>query len=133
MLLAGLLWIGVGVLLLGHAVTWMNAADEAARPWLVIVGSAAALTIHHLGFLRIVDRNLGRIQRLEGRRCAFSFMPARSYIMVAVMMGMGIGLRHSPIPKPYLAVLYLAIGAALILSSIRYLRVLIQHRPSTFR
>jgi hypothetical protein len=39
------------------------------------------------------------------------------------MIGIGVTLRHSPIPKPYLAALYLGIGGALILSSARYVRV----------
>ena len=62
---------------------------------------------------------------MEGKRCVFAFMPWKSYILVIIMMATGILLRHSPIPKLYLAVLYAAIGTALILSSIRYLRYLI--------
>ena len=46
----------------------------------------------------------------------------RSYLIVIVMIAMGIDLRHSPLPKPYLAVLYGGIGMALVLSSVRYLR-----------
>ena len=88
-------------------------------------GFLLALLIHHFGFLRIVDKNLGRILPMEGRRCVFSFMPWKSYLLIACMIIMGIGLRHSPIPKAYLSVLYIGIGTALILSSIRYLRVLL--------
>jgi ABC-type nickel/cobalt efflux system permease component RcnA len=58
-------------------------------------------------------------------------MSWKSYILVAVMMTMGIALRHSSIPKQFLSVLYLAIGLALMLSSLRYIRrfirVLLQH------
>jgi hypothetical protein len=38
------------------------------------------------------------------------------------MIGMGAVLRLSPVPKAYLSVVYIAIGLALILSSVRYLR-----------
>ena len=49
-------------------------------------------------------------------------MTWRSYLIVLVMVSMGIALRHSPIPKKYLSVLYNGIGLALFLSGIRYLR-----------
>jgi len=49
-------------------------------------------------------------------------MTWRSYMIVLVMVSMGIALRHSSIPRPYLSVLYNGIGLALFLSGIRYLR-----------
>jgi hypothetical protein len=62
---------------------------------------------------------------MEGKKCVFSFLTWRSYIIVAVMIALGSLLRHSPIPKPYLSILYTGIGLALVLSSVRYLRVLL--------
>lgn len=85
-----------------------------------------AMVIHHFGFLRIVDRNLRRILPAEEKKCIFSFMPWKSYFLVAVMVCAGIFLRHSSIPKQYLSILYIGIGLALILSSVRYFRVLLQ-------
>ena len=85
-------------------------------------GVAAAVVTSHFGFFKVVDKNLGRISRMQGKRCAFSFMSWKSYLLVPVMIAMGVALRHSPIPKPYLAVLYLGIGGGLMLSSIRYFR-----------
>jgi len=41
------------------------------------------------------------------------------------MVSMGIGLRHSSIPKPYLSIIYLGIGVALFLSGTRYFRKLL--------
>ena len=78
---------------------------------------------HHFGFLRVVDKNLARILPMEGKRCLFSFMSWKSYLVVALMASMGMLLRHSPIPKHLLSVVYLAIGLALVLSSMRYLKV----------
>ena len=52
-------------------------------------------------------------------------MPWKSYILIITMILAGYLLRHSPIPKLYLAVLYTGIGTALILSSVRYLRYLL--------
>jgi hypothetical protein len=82
--------------------------------------------------LKIVDNNLGRILPMEGKKCIFSFMTWKSYIIVAIMVTMGVLLRHSTIPKPYLSILYTGIGLSLMLSSVRYLRVLLsQLRKST--
>jgi hypothetical protein len=130
LLLAGLMWIGVGSLLLSLAVGWLRVGD-ARHPYLLAgLGTIAALCIHHFGFLRVVDRNLARILPRPGKRCAFAFMSWKSYVTVAIMMAMGIALRHSSIPKPPLAVLYIGIGLALVLSSIRYLRVLLTSSES---
>lgn len=122
LLTAGAVWMGVGIGLDLLAWSWLK--REPATPALILaaVGFAAALVIHHFGFLRIVDRNLGRIRPMEGRPCAFAFIPARSYLLIAVMILMGVLLRHSPIPKRFLAPLYIGIGTALFLSSIRYFR-----------
>jgi len=80
------------------------------------------MIIHHFGFLRIVDRNLGRIRKIDGKYCVFGFMPWKSYILIAIMMTLGILLKHSGIPKKCLAVIYIGIGLSLALSSIRYFR-----------
>jgi hypothetical protein len=123
MLLAGLVWMGVGGMLLRLAVDWLG-HGQAWHPYLLGgAGALAALVIHHFGFLRVANRNLERILRMTGKRCAFAFMSWRSYLLVVVMMAMGLALRHSPIPKPMLAVLYVGIGLGLVLSAFRYLRV----------
>lgn len=125
LLVAGILWIGIGIILDGVSYSWLRTEDLTHAILVSIIGFACALVIHHFGFLRIVDRNLDRILPMEGRRCVFSFMPWKSYILIIIMVLIGYLLRHSPIPKLYLAVLYIGIGTALILSSVRYLRYLI--------
>jgi hypothetical protein len=121
MLTAGFVWIAAGVILMSFAYTWLH---RVAAHALLFAGGGAllALAIHHFGFLRVVDKNLTRLLPIEGKRCLFAFMTWKSYILVAVMMAMGVTLRHSPLPKPYLAIVYLGIGLALVLSSVRYLR-----------
>lgn len=126
--LAAGMWIGVGSLLLTWAYLWLHAAPAQGTVALVALGVAAALVIHHFGFLKIVDKNLARILPMKDKRCLFAFMGWKSYLNVAVMITVGILLRHSPIPKPYLAVVYIGIGLALLLSSVRYLRILIGQR-----
>jgi len=123
--LSGTMWICVGIMLNSFAFKWLSLYEGSYSYLYFIFGFAAALLIHHFGFLRVVDKNLGRISLMAGKPCVFSFMSWKSYILVIVMVTMGITLRHSSIPKQYLSVVYIAIGLALILSSIRYFRVLI--------
>ena len=118
-------WVVVGTVLLSLAYSWLKASQMNNSMLFVAMGVGAALLIHHFGFLKIVDKNLGRILPMEGKKCAFSFMTWKSYLIMAVMVTMGTLLRHSTIPKTYLSVLYIGIGLSLILSSIRYLRVLL--------
>ena len=110
----------------GLAWSWLKTEAAGKAAMLGTLGFTCALAIHHFGFLRIVDKNLARILPMQGKRCVFSFMPWKSYLMILIMMTLGITLRHSALPKPYLAVLYIAIGTALFLSSIRYFRYLVK-------
>ena len=124
-LLAGCTWIAVGLMLIYRGYSWLVAAPGAN--WLLFAGSGvfAGLLIHHFGFLKIVNRNLIRIKQLGEKAPVTSFIPLKSYLTIAIMVAAGMLLRHSSVPKHYLAVLYCAIGSALILSSVRYLRTCI--------
>jgi hypothetical protein len=126
LLLAGIIWACVGVMLLGLAFSWLAPVSRA--DFCVLGGSGIffALLIHHFGFLRIVDRNLERILPMEEKHCLFGFIPVKSYLIIAIMIVMGTILRHSAIPRPYLAIIYTSIGLALVLSSVRYLRMFFQ-------
>ncbi|MEI6048292.1 MAG: hypothetical protein WCS03_05295 [Bacteroidota bacterium] len=121
-LLAGLMWCGVGIMLISFAVKWLSSYDGREVGLFYVAGFLAAMPIHHFGFLKIADKNLKRLLPLTEKRCLFSFMTWRSYIIVLVMVSMGIALRHSSIPKRYFSILYNGIGLALFLSGIRYLR-----------
>jgi hypothetical protein len=126
--LAGLMWLGVGTMLLYLSFSWLNASHAHGAFLFAAIGIMVALLVHHFGFLKIVDKNLGRILPMEGAKCVFAFMTWKSYIIVAIMVAMGALLRQSPIPKPYLSIIYIGIGLALLLSSIRYLRFLLSRR-----
>ena len=123
-LLAGAMWMAVGIMLCNLAYRWLSDSEESAAIF-YIPGIIAALVIHHMGFLRIVDRNPDRIMPMSGRKCIFSFMPWRSYLLIAVMMTLGIVLKSSSVPRNYLSIIYIAIGLSLFLSSIRYFRYFI--------
>jgi len=120
LLLAGILWIAVGIMLCNFAYHWLLHYNGNNAFIFAITGIVVALVIHHFGFLKVVDKNLGRISLMKDKSCAFSFMSWKSYLLVIVMMSMGITLRHSEFPKEYLSVIYIGIGGALFLSSFRY-------------
>ena len=123
LLLAGVVWLGVGLMLLYLAFSWLYRTPGISIHPYIIAGVLLALLVHHFGFLRIVDKNLKRILQMDfKKRCLFSFIPSRSYLLIIVMVVAGVLLRHSEIPKHDLAILYIGIGLALILSSVRYIR-----------
>jgi hypothetical protein len=122
LLIAGIFWLGVGLMLDIFAYSWLRHEILHRAVLAAGTGFVLALLIHHFGFLRIVDRNLNRILPMEGKRCIFSFISWRSYLLIGIMILMGYSLRHSPLPRLYLAMLYSAIGTGLFLSSFRYLR-----------
>ena len=124
--LAGFSWICVGIMLLNYSRMWLSQENQAAIVYPITLGILGALIAHHFGFLRIVDKILGRLMKKEEKTCVFSFISWKSYITIVFMVAMGIGLKHSAIPKKYLSGLYITIGGALILSSTRYMRVLYQ-------
>jgi hypothetical protein len=121
--LAGIVWECVGIMLLFLAFSWLSRASNINIYLFASAGVVLALLAHHFGFLTIVDKNLKRILLMDEKKCLFSFIPWRSYLIIVVMIIMGALLRHSVIPQQYLAILYIGIGLALILSSVRYMRV----------
>ena len=121
-LMAGLMWCGVGVLLVSYAVSWLSSCNIREQFFFYTAGFLAAMPIHHFGFLKIADKNLDRILILTEKKSPFYFMKPKSYLIVLIMVSMGIAMRHSSIPKPYLSILYNGIGLALFLSGIRYFR-----------
>jgi hypothetical protein len=128
---SGIIWSAVGILLCRLAVGWLSPVPFPKEIALGSAGIVLALVIHHFGFLKLVDKNIERITAKKGRVCIFGFQPWRSYLIIAVMIGMGTVLRQSSLPKPYLSIIYIGFGGAMLLSSIRYYRTfigLIQNR-----
>lgn len=123
-LIAGLMWCGVGVMLISFAATWLNRYEGKGVLLYYAAGFLAAIPIHYFGFLKIADKNLARLLPLKEKRCLFSFITWKSYLIIVVMMTMGITMRHSSIPKQYLSVLYNGIGLGLFLSGLRYFQQL---------
>lgn len=121
-LTAGLMWCGVGVMLILFATSWLKLFHGKGEYGYYVAGFLLAMPIHHFGFLKLVNKNLRRLLPLEEKKCIFSFITWKSYFVIAIMMAMGITMRHSQIPKQYLSILYNGIGLGLFLSGLRYMR-----------
>jgi hypothetical protein len=122
LLLAGLMWSGVGLMLATLAYGWLRPVELGEALWKALAGLLLALTIYRFGFSKFADRNIHRINNyLKEKFCIFAFQEWTSYPLVVVMVSMGIGLRKfSPIPKPWLAILYIGIGGSLFFASSHY-------------
>lgn len=120
-LLSGITWNIIGLLLCSIALGWLYQKEKGLI--FALAGLLISIFIHQFGFLRIVNSNINRILQMEKRVCIFAFQAWKSYLIIALMMTIGIVLRHLPVSKYYLSIIYIGIGFALILSSIRYYRV----------
>jgi hypothetical protein len=129
-LLAGSVWTAVGGILVAVAVRW-SVTLRGHTAVALLIGLAGGVVVFRFGFSRLAAMNLSRIYTQapgKDRVCVFAFQNTRSYLIVAVMMAMGYGLRHSPIPKIDLIPIYLAIGLGLVLSSLHYYRRLLHNK-----
>jgi hypothetical protein len=122
--LAGLMWSGVGVFLCSLTIKWLAPLKFAPKAWFLLGGIVLALCIYRFGFSHLADKNIQRIKSIpKPKVCLFAFQQWTSYPLIAVMISLGIFLRHySPIPKPWLALVYIGIGGSLLLASFHYYR-----------
>lgn len=116
--IAGLAWCAVGVMLLLHAFDWLAAVHDAIELPLGLLGLTLGVAAYVLMFSKVARKNMARFDSFPARACVFAFQGWRGYGIVAFMVALGVALRHSPVPKHYLAVAYLAVGTALVMSSV---------------
>jgi hypothetical protein len=125
--IAGVIWTGVGILLLAYAVQWLAPESIPVELELTAAGIAVAAVFVRFVFHGIVRKNIDRIEAGPTRASAFAFQGWKSYLITVFMIALGIALRHSAIPKTWLAPVYLGIGIALLTTSLLYHRHLFSH------
>jgi hypothetical protein len=118
LLLAAGLWTVVGSLLLAFGTRWtLRALGPLAGPLVLVPVIAAGLVKGRF----VLDRAAGRIaDRIAARgdgRCLGGFLSVRSWLLVALMSGVGRLLRGGLLPPAVVGPLYAAIGAGLLYSS----------------
>jgi hypothetical protein len=117
LLLAAIMWTTVGAMLGFFGLRWLLHAEPLELAVLIIaaivLGAVKAIFVLRRAAARVSSRILMR----GDHRCIGGFLSWRTWIAVAMMMGAGWLLRHVGLPLSVLGVIYLAIGAALVIAS----------------
>jgi hypothetical protein len=121
-LTAGLMWSGAGIMLVAFAAHWLGFLHSWTVLLLIFAGLLLAAGIYFFGFSKLASSNVLRILNIpKDKVCLFAFQKWTGYPLVLVMIAMGVYLRlYSPIPKPYLAIIYIGLGVSLFVSSLQY-------------
>ena len=120
MALAGIMWSGVGIMLCRLAVIWLSPVPRTWAWSLGLLGFIGAIVVYRFGFSKIALKNITRLCFLPDTTCIFAFQAWKSYLIIIIMVALGLTLRHSPMPKRFLAVIYETIGGALFFSSFHF-------------
>ena len=103
--------------------------QQSENLWWLLLITASVLAAFFIMFRRIVNRYCGRIASLPAKVKIWQTFPARGWILIAFMMGLGIALRHIPaIPSAFIASFYTGLGPMLLLSSFRFVANMETHR-----
>lgn len=119
---SGVMWSAVGIMMCTTGIDWLANSGLIQGMGFELAGLVLAMLFFRWWFGGIAQKNIRRLRRLPDRGCFFAFQAWKSYLIIMVMIVIGITLRHSSIPKHVLAVVYTAIGGALILGSVYYYR-----------
>ena len=122
---AGVVWLLAG---LNVAILGMRAAIDmrgvAAITFLALAGGAIAIfCAFHPMFSKLVKKNAQRIADLDGDcHHVVRFFDRKSYMMMAFMMSLGIGMRAADLfPDWFIAFFYTGLGLALTLAGASYI------------
>lgn len=122
---AGIVWLSadLNVVVLG-AHTVIDVRDPTTITLVALVGSAVAIfCAFHPMFSKLIRENTQRIANLEGERYhAMRLFDRKSYLTVAIMMSLDIGLRAAgPAPDWFIAFFYTDLGLTLSLADASYI------------
>jgi len=124
--LSGLMWSIVGLGMCIAALGWLSEENLLRGVGKAVFGISGAALAYRLGFVKIARTNIRRLKGLPSWGCLFAFQAWRSYLVILFMVGLGIALRQSIVPKDMLACVYIAIGGALFLSSFLYYQYILR-------
>jgi hypothetical protein len=119
--IAAFVWTFAGVMLLYKGYSFMDNIGNSL--WIMLVPSiAGGLLFYILVFSRISLKHVTRILSLrDEKNSIFAFFSAKSYILMAIMISVGIALRITGmVSSGYLTVMYIVMGVPLLLSSFRF-------------
>jgi hypothetical protein len=129
LLFAAMLWTGVGGALVFFGARWALAAHF-SHGWLLLAAAVGVgLFKSRLVLRRTAKRTIGRILTRGDDRCIGGFLSWRTWLFVALMMGLGRALRGGLAPRGLVGVIYVAVGAALLLTTPVLWRAWHRHPP----
>ena len=126
---ASFVWGLAGVILCVRGWTAMAQDSPAVLP---LADGVAGALFYYFMFVRIPKKHIQRIAAIPHRLpCAFSFLDWRGYAIMALMIALGITLRKSGIIPPHiLGSVYIVMGVALLLSSVRFVATGVKRREA---
>jgi hypothetical protein len=119
---AAVAWTLVGAFLCYRAILLFLSSHRSVA-WMAALALAIGLLKGRFLLFRMARRNIRRILDLSPHKekiCLFAFQAVQAYLLIFGMMAAGIILRRSSVSREVLAVIYLAVGSALIYASIAY-------------
>ena len=117
LLLAGLMWTGVGIGLFEAGAHWLFSAPPGRAALVLAAAAAAGWAKGHFLLRGRAEANAARIVASDDGRCAGGAFSWRAWLFVVAMMGVGAVLRHSVVPRILLGSVYAAVGVALVTAS----------------
>lgn len=120
LLIAAAVWFAAGV---NIARLGMLAAFEgSAAPWMLALGIPVVFLAFHPMFSKLVGKHADRIRSYgKDRMHVLRFFDVKGYLIMAIMMGGGIGLRAAGlVPGWFVAFFYTGLGCALALAGIGF-------------
>ncbi len=122
-ILAGVIWFGVGIMLNAFAIRWFGQLTRAEIIWAISLGIIIGVLKVIFIFKKLIDKNILRIKKINGKAPWWKFQRPGAYYLIFGMMALGIFLRTTGIvAKKYLAPVYIGVGLALALGSIFYFK-----------
>jgi len=120
-LISGILWTGVGILLIKIASRWFHILNGNLLYYAFAAGIIIGSAISYFGFSNLAAKNIDRINLYTDKVCLWAFQKWQSYILIIFMINLGIFMRKTSfIPKFFLVTMYISIGFALFSASFKY-------------
>ena len=131
LLIAGIVWLIAGFNVARLGVLSYMVID---RKWYLYALSVVIFMLFGTMFYKMSCKHTKRIMGYEDYRPFWNFFDLKAYIIMAVMMGGGIGLRAAGIfPDLFIAFFYTGLGCALALAGILFVKNFVVYKTLTAR
>lgn len=116
-LLAALMWSMAGTLLAFFGVRWVIRSGVSGL--LIVPAMVVGVLKAKLVLERSAVRAVARIREQGSGRCAGGFFSWKGWLFVILMAGLGRILRGGVVPVSVVGLVYVAVGSALLVASVR--------------